>query len=290
MAFRPPVRINTGRHRTPGGRRLRFGVVDDDPDEPQAWVRQLVARYLHEIEQRAKTKIVRRAGVVMEPLGCGAFGCVFELEDGRVLKITSDETEGAYSRWVQQLQSRRVRTRIGPVLAVTARVDDVFRFPRRKRLYGLLTPLYGIIRERVGPAGVRLPKRLRQAVDLYTDGWDTYCTTDVLDPDQVGGRTIGVAIARLGLETVRGAGIEGRRLHQFLTYAWQRGVPIMDIHSHNLARRVQAGVGGAKVGQIVLFDYGGYDSCPTMEFTGRRRRPSPPLVDLVALEQEVPVL
>lgn len=228
----------------------------------------------------------------MEPLGCGAFGCVFELEDGRVFKVTSDDTEGAYSRWIQQLQQQGVRTRVGPVLAVTARVDDVFRFPRRKRLYGDLVHLYGVIRERVGPGGEGLPKVLSQAVDLYTDGWDTYCGADVGAVEEKGNRFIGVALARLGLEKVRATGVEGRRLYEMLTYAWRRGVPIMDIHRHNLARRLHGGPGGAKRGQIVLFDYGGSESCRTIEVKNgaRRARPAPLPVDLAVFQREVPVL
>jgi hypothetical protein len=279
-------------HRTREGERVRFRVISGEPSDPEGWLRETLALNLEKIEARIGTRLVRSGGVISRPLGCGAFGCVFRLEDGRVFKITSDDSEGAYSLWIYRLQQAKARTKVGPVLAVTARVDDVFRFPRRKRVDGQLAVIYGIVREQVGSASHAIPRPLRKGVDLYTDGWDTFGTSDALDPAEKGARFLGVAIARLGLEKIKSAGIEGRRLYEFLVYAWQRGIPIMDIHTYNLARRITSGPGGAHAGQIVLFDYGGSTSCRIShgEDDARKRFHRPVPVDLKVYENEVPVL
>jgi hypothetical protein len=254
-------------YRTPGRRPLFFDPVNPaEPEEhgPEAWVREVVARYLHDIERRIGTRLKRQGRTLEAPLGCGAFGCVFRLEDedDRVFKVTWDESEGPYTRWIQSLQQGDVRTRLGPILTVTARVDDVFRFPRRRRFYNTLQPVYGIVRERVGEGGARIPKRLAEAVNLYTNAWNEYIGADALDPSHRTPRFQSMQVARLVLsDNIRGAGKTGQRLFELLRYAWKRGVPLMDLHSQNLARRIKSGPGGAKTGQVVIFDIGGSESC-----------------------------
>lgn len=235
------------------------------PGEPiYAWIRTTLARNLAAVERRIGTRLRRvetEGGLAPVqaldvPLGCGGYGCVFALEDGRALKVTADESEGPLTLYVKSLQESGARTQEGPVLAATARFDDVFRFPRRVRAGGVLTPVYGIVREQLGRVGEGASTSVEDAVDLYTEGWDAFC-----EAQEEGGGFIGVAVARVALRRLRAAGRPGRRLAALLEYAWDDGVPLMDVHSGNLAVRQANGRGGARRGQLVVFDLGATEAC-----------------------------
>jgi hypothetical protein len=235
----------------------------DPGTEPDNWLRQILAAYLPEIERRLGTRMTRVRGRIRQPLGCGAFGCVFLLDDGRVLKISHDDAEGAYSLFIQKMQRSGAKAGSLPVLAVTARVDDVFRFPTRKRVDGYMQTIYGIVREQVGPSDQELPPAFRQAAEVYTDGWDVFCSADGENTR----RFIGGQMARVGLQRMKALGGYSAQIGAFLELCWRSGMPLMDVHVDNLARRVERGrlSEGTRRGQIVLFDFGGatsYDPGP----------------------------
>ena len=245
------------RHRTQNGRPILFARSPDGRDEPEIWLRLAVAKNLEKLEDRMGTTIIRENRTVNPPLGCGAYGCVFQLADGRVLKVTSDEAEGPLTHWIMGLQRKSQRIKGFHIIEMTTKIDDVFVFPKKVQLYGENSPVYGIVREEVDPPKVGIPQALMDAVDFYTDGWDGYCQTE-----ERGGRVIGVSIARLGLKKIRRSGAPGKAMASLLEYCWDLGIPLMDVHGQNLARRITGGRSKyRKPGQIVIFDFGGTERC-----------------------------
>jgi len=263
------------RHRTPGRGWMRFAPLADKRgnEQPMRWLRRMVASSYAQIEGRVGARILGEGRVFREPLGCGMYGCVFELSDGRVLKVTSDASEGPMTLFIKRLQDEGARTKIGPVIAVTARIDDVFVFPDKALAHGKTTAVYGIVRERTGPCcedlpdDLAFPEGLTDGVNVYTDGWDAYCEAEV-----EGSRLLGTAIARAGLSALTRAGIEAKRLSALLELTWEAGLPLMDVHCNNLARRIISGR-QMKVGQILVFDFGGSEDCRLPSVRGARRRP-----------------
>jgi len=270
------------RRRTPGRRWLLFerGAQDPRDPTPPQWVRGLIARHYSALEARIGAPLVDEDRTVRAPLGCGSYGCVFDLGDGRAFKVTSDVSEGPMSLYVRRLQQRNAQTRAGPVSDVTTRIDDVFRFPGVVRVPGMhAATIYGIVRERAGEVGVGLTPKLLRAAEIYTSGWDLFIGSDV-----EGGRVIGAAMARAGLGAVRRAGPQGRRLAGLMELAWDEGIPLMDLHPGNLATR--------EGGQVVVFDFGGSEDCLFVESSNRfcdnmvvRARGQ-----LDALREDIPVL
>ncbi|MAG25772.1 hypothetical protein CMI47_09360 [Candidatus Pacearchaeota archaeon] len=245
------------RHRTAKGKPILFARAPEERDDPEVWLRLAVAKNLDKIEDRIGTTILREHRTITAPLGCGAFGCVFRLADGRVLKVTSDEAEGPLSFWVLRMQRKRKVIKGHPIISMTAKMHDVFLFPKKVQLYGEWAPVYGIVREEVDDPEVDVPQLLLDAVDFYTDGWDSYCQAM-----EDGGRIIGAAIARQGLRKIRRAGRDGRAMAALLEYCWARGIPLMDVHGRNLATRLHGGRSKHhRRGQIVIFDFGGTEHC-----------------------------
>ena len=247
------------RRRTPGRRWLRFERGAEDPRDPTPpqWVRGLIAEHYAALEARIGVSLTGAGRTVRAPLGCGSYGCVFDLGDGRAFKVTSDMSEGPMSLYVRRLQQQGARTRAGPVSDVTTRIDDVFQFPGKVRVPGMrAATIYGIVRERAGEVGAGLTPKLMRAAELYTNGWDLFQGADV-----EGGRVIGAAMARAGLGAVRRAGPQGRRLAGLMELAWDEGIPLMDLHPGNLAIR--------EGGQVVVFDFGGSEDCLFVESSNR---------------------
>lgn len=227
---------------------------------PPLWLRRAVVAELGGLEARFGP-IVRTEQVINAPLGCGSFGCVFALADGRVLKVTSDEDEGPASERIRQLQVARHEIDGRSILAGTAKIDAVFRFRTKHRVYGEPGPIYGIVRERVGEAGEDIPLELGNALDFYTDGWDAWAAAEG-EPGQV----LGVAMARAGLAFLDAGGAEQRWMGALLAALWRDGYPLMDSHQCNVARRLASVGPGSEAGQVVIFDFGGSASCPLGHF------------------------
>jgi len=263
MAKRRELERDPFVHRTPGKKRIAYQRTEPGSDEPPRWLRSLLSRHLARIEERIGTRIVRSDAprMIYKPLGCGMFGCVFGLEDGRVLKITSEEIEGPLSERIRRLQTHGDKAQRWPVLASTARIDAVYRFPERARcdITEDWQEIYLIVRERVGDAGEDIPEDLARALDEHTAGWETYSFAE--EDDEEAGRLLGSMMARVTLPSIyRAGGVDGKRIAALLRLLWRQGGPLMDVHRYNFARRLMDGSGGAKVGQIVCFDFGSHQS------------------------------
>lgn len=246
--------------RTPGGSKLGFDPLNPSrPDvDPDKWMRDLLTEYLGQIESRIGTRFARTQGRLRKPVGCGAFGCVFLLEDGRVFKLTQDDAEGAYSLFVQRAQQAGTRCGKTPMISVTAEVFDVFVFPKKKRTEHGLVKVYGIVREQVGESNWRLSREMRQGLTNYTNGWDLYCQNPSQSEPVLA--TMGGALARLALMALESSSDpHAKKIADFLTWAWDRKMPFMDLHPDNVARRLESGPDGSAMvkNQVILFDYGG---------------------------------
>lgn len=231
-----------------------------DKSDPPLWLRQSLAEELGKIEARF-SPVVRVEQVINAPLGCGSHGCVFALEDGRVLKVTSDPDEGPASERIRILQEQGRRFKGHSILETTAKVDAVFRFRRTTKVYQESVPIYGIVREQVGEAGQGIPVELGCDLDFYTDGWDAWACAEGRP-----GRVVGVAMARVGLSFLSsGVGVS-KKLGAMLGGLWDDGYPLMDPHQCNVALREKSVGPGSRRGQIVVFDFGGGASCPLGHF------------------------
>jgi len=248
------------RNRGPEGPILFHPLARDEELLPPLWLRRALVADLGAIERRF-SPITRTERVIDAPLGCGAFGCVFALADGRVLKVTSDHDEGPATERIRLLQSTGRKIESRSILAATARIDAVFRLKHDYRVDTERSPLYGIVRERVGDAGEDIPMALANDLDFYTDGWDAWG-----EAEEGPGRLLGVTMARVGLSFLRDGAAEQRWMGALLAALWRDGYPLMDAHRCNVARRLARVGAGTRAGQIVFFDFGGGASCPMGHF------------------------
>jgi len=101
-------------------------------------------------------------------IGSGASGTAYSMKDGRVLKITTDDTEARASNHLK-----------GKKLKYAARIDNVFRFKEEHGIPGRPVKMkyYGIVQEKVkplsSPVKQELTTILRLAEDLFGFGWIT---------------------------------------------------------------------------------------------------------------------
>jgi len=274
------------RESVPGKGNVRFATSESLL--AQGWVYRSVARNIDLLRAAIGCGLSTTNGIVDHVLGSGSFGSVFLLEDGRVLKVTRDDSEGPCTLAVMKLQRSGVTFgRKMPVIRVTAGIDLVFRFPKRARVDGVNTAVYGVVRELVGPPGLYVPDSFSDAVDVYTDGWDYYCDTDT-----AGGRIIGSALSRSGLKRIKASGRFGSRMGAFLDFMWSHGRPLMDPHSGNLARRLDDTDNGGKRGDVVLFDLGASEDIPSgcVMPQGRKALDIVQPVSVTDLAAEIPIL
>ena len=248
---------------------LHFDHYKGDKNKPPAWLRHALLDNLACVEERVGSRIVRvRPGYIREPIGCGTYGCVFSLEDDRkVLKISHDRYEGSYSLYVKSLQDNGIHTPSGPVLAVTARIHDVFTMGEHKR-----KPIFGIVVERVEPCGC-VPIELKRAVNHYVDGWDLLCEANA-ERDRPSGKKIAKATRMVdeGLVRIDESGPAGRAVGDFLRLTKEDGHPLTDVHEANLCARIFDGPGGAEAGQVVIIDFGGSATCSALSRAAVDRR------------------
>lgn len=228
-------------------------------------------RHLEELERRHGPFARNRAGGIGPPLGRGSFGCVLPLADPtRVLKITEDDEEGPLSLYVRDLQQARASMGGVPVIAATARVYDVFRFPGQKECYG-------IVRERVACGGA-ISGIFALVADSYAEAWDY-----AYDAARVSDRARYEAQARKALHAMRTIP-HGDRLAEILLGFWKLRVPLMDAHRDNLCLRTRRTDLGGREGDVLLMDYGASNPGRSLGRVGSLSRMGPVAV---AIQSEV---
>lgn len=209
-------------------------------EEPSAEFRRIIARNINKIEKRLGSKILRTSkGLIAGSLGSGYWGVVFRLSNGNVLKVSKDPTEGGSAAFWKEKQKSKP-----DLLKGTAKVYDVFSVKRKKdkRLF------YFVEREEVDTQSY-IPSPVRQYLNKFVDEFHMFCSSNS-------------KYSYLYLERAKIA-LEGLRRHSkgmaiALSYAWDKGLPLIDAGETNIGVRFKKNVGSkTKIGQWVIFDYGG---------------------------------
>lgn len=210
-------------------------------EEPSPEVRRIIAQNIDKIEKQLGTRFLKTSdGVISKTLGSGYWGVVFRLANGNVLKVSTDTTEGGSAFFWKENQSKNP-----DLLSGTAKVYKVFSIRRAKdRKY-----FYFIEREEVDPTSY-VPYQVRQYLNKFVDEFHQFCSTS------------SQRYAYLYLErakiAIEGLARHSKSLSNVLSFAWNKGLPLIDASEQNLGVRIRKDVGGsAKLGQWVIFDFGG---------------------------------
>lgn len=224
------------------------------------FVRKTLAPVLDRVEKAIGHRLVRiKPDRIKAPLGCGSYGCVFELGDPTlVLKVSDDKLEGPYSLYMKDLQDKGTMTPEGPIVACTVRVHGVWSLPTEGTTFAWKT-MWVILLERVVPShDCEISPALESAADLYTDGWEKIDKVKTFDFDDLYRRKMvseGEKDIEAGLVAMRRTK-DGKAIAAFLDAVKRDGAPLTDMHRDNLCRRLAAVPGGGEPGQVVVVDYG----------------------------------
>ena len=212
---------------------------------PSAEFRRIVAQNLSKIEKKLGTTLLRTSdGHILEPLGAGYYGMPFRLSNGNLLKISKDTTEGGSALFWKGSQRKNPS-----LLCGSCKVYNVFsvkkvskKFKKGRRYY------YFIEREEVDVTFV--PSPLRQYLDQFMNEFHIVCSSET---DR--SRLVYLKKAKITVEQIRR---HAPGLAKVLGYGWDKGLPMLDADDRNVGIRIKKGIGGgAKVGQWVVFDFGG---------------------------------
>ena len=209
-------------------------------ESPSPEVRRIIAQNIDKIEKKLGTKFLRtNSGLINSPLGYGYFGVVFRLDNGNVLKVSLDTTEGGSAIFWKEHQEKNPK-----LLAGTAKVYKVFSIRRKDKKY-----FYFIEREAVD-ADSYIPYPVRQYLNKFIDEFHQFCSSDSKKYSY-----IYLERAKIAIEGLRR---HSKGLADVLSFAWDKGLPQIDATEINVGVRFEKGIGkGAKIGQWVLFDFGG---------------------------------
>ena len=209
---------------------------------PNTYFRQAIALNLVKIEKFLKTRLARDAnGNIDQPIGGGSYGIVFHLENGEVLKITRDETEAANALFFRGAQRRLKKIR-----RATCKIGKIAKIKNKKGQHlGLIEREY-VNKITIDTHDTDLVLGMNTCVDQLIAAC---VTTDLEDKKEY------LDLARDALRThlVRAYPY----LYYTLMYAWNRGVPQLDLVENNLGiRQTSKNYGYTKAGDVVIFDFG----------------------------------
>ena len=226
---------------------------------PNKKMRDAIAKNLHKIEKRLGIKLLRtNKGDIAQPEGSGYFGTAFLLEDGKIFKVSLDETEGGSSLFWMESQKKNSR-----LLAGSAKVFDVFQFKERKDTF------YCSVREYVGIDYI--PPSIRLYLGKYVQEFHGFC----MGPDE-DDASFSLERSKIAIEQLKKT---APGIAYCLQWAWDKGLPMLDPTENNVGIRVSnLKVGSsrkkyksAKVGDWVVFDFGGL-SFECFEFVNKDSR------------------
>ena len=106
-----------------------FGQGKNSGVYPSAKIRRAIAPNLNEIESYIGTRFTRTKGRIVAPIGAGAWGVVFKLEDGTCLKVSTDPVEGANALFFMKAQAKQPS-----LLDGTAKIYNVFKIKNRQNI------------------------------------------------------------------------------------------------------------------------------------------------------------
>ena len=114
------------------------------------WIAPYLRTHLDAIEGGLGVSLARTpSGNLIGALGYGEFGVALATDDGRVVKLTTDDAEPVFGREIYALQHGS-----DPVLRAAARasvvlIDTIVRLPGAVRHQGCEVPVFAILRENV---------------------------------------------------------------------------------------------------------------------------------------------
>ena len=207
-------------------------------ESPNPEMRRLIAKNIEKIEKKLKSRILRtERGFIAMSLGEGHWGVAYRLTNGNVLKITRDPTEGGSALFWKESQRKNPK-----LLSGSTKIYKVFGVKENKKNYSFIE------REYVDVPNY-CPVPIRQYLSKYIDEFNNFCTINnkhsylFLERAQI-------AIEQLKRTTPG--------LSLCLSYAWDKGLPLLDASENNIGIRVNKTTSKhGKLGNWVLFDFGG---------------------------------
>ena len=210
---------------------------------PDRQMRLMLAQNIEKIEKYCNTKFKRtQDGAIQRVFGAGSYGVVFEMEDGKVLKVTRDTTEAPNALfWM------RAQRRLPFVNKATARIYKVAQKRYDDQKFGF------ILREAVDVRS-KIDKDIVKQADAFGESFQNFCMS------------LGKTEKAEWLEDARQAIMRLDSTAPFLSdtlmYGWNVGFPQYDLGGRNIGIRTRKAGKYMRPGQIVIFDFGTqYEHC-----------------------------
>ena len=218
------------------------------------WIAPYLRRYLSTIEEALGVRFQRTpSGNLIGALGYGEFGVALATDDGRVVKVTTDDAEPVFGREIYALQHGS-----DPVLRAAARasvvlIDKIVQLPGSVRHQGCEVSVFAILREDVVPVSdaVNVSPAVKDALNAHFDGWAAWYDLNKKSrkTDQM---RMDVYFEILDGWDALSSEPALEAFTQVQRYLWNLGIPYMDSHRHNFGWRSTP-----NGPQLVLFDLGG---------------------------------
>lgn len=218
------------------------------------WVAPYLVATLPVLERALGVRLRRSAnGNLLPALGYGSFGVVFATEDGRAVKITTDDAEPVLATELMALQHSDDPQMRAAARNAVVRIDRVVRLPGTVRHQGFSVPVFAILREDVVPVSDKrnVNAETLDALDAHFDGWAAWFALDKKQRKTKKAKLDTIFQIWDGWSAL----LDASSLEDFVVvqrYLWNLGIPLMDTHRKNFGwRDTPAG------SQLVLFDLGG---------------------------------
>lgn len=218
---------------------LGFAITKKNKkDCPPPLLRKAIAYNIDRIEKYIGTKLSRTEdGNIKCSLGGGTYGVIFDLDNGNVLKVTTDKTEAANALFWKGAQRRNAILQHG-----TAKIYSIIKIRDRKN------QIFGLIEREKVETPCDLDFEVNMGLNAWADNFIAYCSEDdeELKKDYV-------SLAR---DSLLFLSKRAPALQESLTYSWNKGIPQIDAHPSNVGMRIEPLLKNGHSGDIVIFDFG----------------------------------
>lgn len=209
-------------------------------ERPNADFRRVIAQNIHQLEKFLGTRLSRDSkGNIMGILGGGMWGIILQLENGNVLKVTTDITEPANALFWKNAQRRKPE-----IQQATCRVYNICKIKDKHK------QVFGVIEREAVDVNERLPVAVTEGLEVFIDNFLAFCNEDGTDPQA---EKDFLGLAREGLNFFEDC---APALRETLIYAWNRGIPQIDLFSDNVGVRFERVSKYSASGDIVILDFG----------------------------------
>ena len=219
------------------------------------WIAPFLRKNLDALEEALKVTLARStSGNLLAPLGYGEFGAAFATDDGRVVKITTDDAEPVIGHELLRLQHGEEGAELQRAArGGFTRLDRIVQMPGKVRHQGHDVPVFALLREDVMPvmSDREVPSPILDALNAHFDGWAAW-----FDLDKKRTKTAAMKLDT-SMQILDGwdAVDSEPALEDFARvqrYLWNLGIPLMDTYAKNFGWRQTA-----TASKLVLFDLGG---------------------------------